>query len=328
MASFVVTRVALDPTVLFDIDRILAAFEADSLRSFASFRELFTSFHGRDLFLTMRAGRRCPPPNETTADYATLLFEALVRRAVEPHSRTFPSRLGAIYMLLLLYELQPTSSPRAQVPILESQWAGIERLAQELRTLRHADGFAALHALWAGGRFSHYAGAHSSVNAVELHAELAAEKKARLLPATLGVGEVGACAYAEHLDEALPRLTELEERYASAMAAAAAARGGGGGDGGDGGGGGDGPDGGDGDGELRAAPPSMAANLASDLREYHAGRLGAAVADERERASVDGGVNLENPSRLRREAVRHRPYEPRHSWTRDGGADRASRRQR
>ena len=110
----VVTRPPLDPLVICDIERLLGAFEASNLRSLASFKALAGQFRVRDLFLTRRAGNRVGPVGESPGEYASLLFECIVRRAVEP-SRSYETRLGAIYLLLLLHELQP-SEPHMKAP--------------------------------------------------------------------------------------------------------------------------------------------------------------------------------------------------------------------
>ena len=69
---------ALDASVLEDIDTILNAFEADPLRSLASFRHLAERFRVSDLHLTPRAGGREPGVDETPDSYAMLLAARIV----------------------------------------------------------------------------------------------------------------------------------------------------------------------------------------------------------------------------------------------------------
>ena len=315
----VVTRPPLDPIVLCDIERLLASFEASNLRSLASFKALSGQFRIRDLFLTFRSGERVPPSGETVAEYSGLLFEALVRRAVDL-TRSFEQRLGSMYLLLLLHELQPCR-PRAEIPVLESQWRGFEQLAQELRMLRHEEGFACLHALWTGHRLSHRAGARTSVNAADLECELEAERRARRLPATLSVDKLGPCPWAVQCVEQLALLDDLERRYDAVRPAGARV----------------------------AAGASSGVVLRRELRSYHphlalpplpSGQAelparGAAAAPTASSAAAAvlqaSGAGDEALARgyRRREDVRHRPYAPRRARTADGGADHSgSARQR
>ena len=155
--------------LLNDVDRLLDAFACGGLRSFDAFLALAAKWRVLDFFATHNLGTREPPKDESGREYTSLLFESVVRRAVEP-GRPFDLRLGALYLLLLLHERQP-NRPRAPVPVLESQFRGFETLRDELRTLRHPDGFAALHKLWAHGRMEHRAGDQSSTNVSDLHHE-------------------------------------------------------------------------------------------------------------------------------------------------------------
>ena len=149
--------------------------------------------------------------------YAELLFEAIVRRLADAE-RSFDARLGALYLLLTMYELQPTR-PRTPVPVMETQWASFERLAGELRAMRLADGFRVLHALWAGGALLHCAGSHATVNAQDQQNDVDAERAARCISARLGTNKLGGCPFALQLDETLPALEALERSYDDARRA-------------------------------------------------------------------------------------------------------------
>ena len=195
------------------------------MQTFESFRALASSWSVLELFDTKSAGFRAPQVHESARGVSTLLFEAVVRRAVKPDA-SFDARLGAVYLLLLLHEKQP-GRPRRPVPVLSAQWEGFHRLATEMRTQRNADGFAALHALlWEdGGRVEHRYGDRTSVNAADQEVEDAAEREALILPARLGVNTLGYCRYADTLrdDSGNGVLAELAERrgyYAHAYRAA------------------------------------------------------------------------------------------------------------
>ena len=221
----VLTKVPLDATVLLDLDQMIAAFAESPMQTFESFRALASSWSVLELFDTKSAGFRAPQVHESAVEYATLLFEAVVRRAVKPDA-SFDARLGAVYLLLLLHEKQP-GRPRRPVPVLSAQWEGFHRLATEMRTQRNADGFAALHALlWEdGGRVEHRYGDRTSVNAADQEVEDAAEREALILPARLGVNTLGYCRYADTLRDdsgngVLAELAEREGYYAHAYRAA------------------------------------------------------------------------------------------------------------
>ena len=324
LKELAVSRVAVDPLVLLDIDRLLAAFEGGGLRTFGSFRLLALSWRAQDFFLTFRAGERVPPKGESVAEYSSLLFEVIVRRAVDPNL-TFNWRLGAIYLLLMLHEMQ-TVRPRAMIPVTESQWAGFERFAGEVRTLRLADGFAAMHALWTGDRFSHRSG--SSVNATELDFEYEAEREAQRLPAVLSVKELGTCSWAEQCADALASIEELEAQYDAVRPVlpppGAAAP----------------PLGAPSLLPQAAAPPrrprrKISSLLRFELRDYHPGLLPPGEGDDDDDAAADaaadasvaaaaGSVADDNQETfMRRENVRHRPYAPQRARAADGGADRS-----
>jgi hypothetical protein len=213
------TRQPLIPEVLYDLDRTIGCFEAGPLRSFASFAALARETRVVDLLLTARV-RRMPSRFEPPSAYATLLFEALVRRLADP-ARKFPARLGALYLLAVLHEAQP-ARPRAPIPVLAPQWGGFERLARELRDMRHADGFRALHTLWAGGRLVHRYGPFAVLNATDLQNDEEAEQAAALLPVRATTETLGGCPYALQLEAALPSLAHLEAEYDDARRAAAA----------------------------------------------------------------------------------------------------------
>jgi hypothetical protein len=285
--------------------------------SFASFRQLAASWQATDLFGTQSAGQRCPPVGESRADYASLLFEAIVRRLVR-EGQPFHVSLGALYLLLLLHELQPWR-PRAPVPVLETQWHAFEALAYQLRTSRHADGFAALHALWHGGRLEHRAGERNSVNAADVEAEDEAERAAKLLPSRLGVGELGPSRYAECLREALPSMYEAEAAYDKALSDVLR----------------------DDDatrpapherrhaGAHAGAPPppppldrsaAVAPPLQDELRQYRSGRRWPAAAA---RTSAGAGAEGGGAHHSRRDAVRHRPYAPKSGGRRHSQSSRA-----
>lgn len=345
------TLVPLDATVLMDIDRLIQTFAKGTLRSFASFRLLAASWRALDLFFTKNRGSREPPKFETTEQYVVLILEAIMRRVVEdgmPHEM----RLGAMYLLLLLHELQPCR-PRVSAPVLEAQWQGFERLASEVRTLRNPDGFACLHALWTGGRLEHRAGERMSANTADVHYSEVAEAEARRLPMILHVADLGPASSAQALKTELPRMFELEarcEKDADAVREAArgrtpAATSADGADGGtyedrhdfDG-------DGADEDGAERTAPAAqLAPLLLNELRQYLSGRpwetpLSESDGDGDERpsaAALRANVGVKNAAAaaaddddedadedgehyLRRQAVRHRQYNPgqrRHSLT-------------
>ena len=318
-----ITRIALDPSVLVDIDSFTSAFEVDNLRSLAAFRTLAQNFCIGDLHLTARAGRRVPPFRETANEYATLLFEAVVRRLCD-RTRSFDARLCCLYLLLALHE-QQLGVPRAPIPVLEGQWQGFERLAYELRQLRHADGFGALHALWAGGRLTHRAGTESSVNAADVHTELTAENEALRLPANVSAAKLDGCAYARRLAEALPAMRALEAQYAESLravsssqtaqtaassAGAAAARA---------------PSRSQRPRQPPLPPPGVASALEADLDDYVSGRLGAAVTAA---AAASGRAEVPGSSNSVREAMRHKPYVPSVRKSRDGGVDRSRKRAR
>ena len=242
---------ALDASVLEDIDTILNAFEADPLRSLASFRHLAERFRVSDLHLTPRAGGREPGVDETPDSYAMLLFGAVVRRMCDARRRgDLDARLGCLYLLLALFESQP-GSPGAPIPILESQWESVRSLMYELRTSRRADGFGALHVLWANGHFVHHKGRTAaataaaaasssatsagpadapphtdigglSVNAVDVRAELEAETDALRAPSferVIDEANSSSCAYAHRLEDALPAMSDLHAQYMQALKA-------------------------------------------------------------------------------------------------------------
>lgn len=307
-----VTRVPLDPTVLLDIDRLIADFATGTLRSFASFRQLASSWRATDLLATQRAGQRYAPTGETRMEYVSLLFEAIVRRLVA-RGRLIHSKLGALYLLLLLHELQPWR-PRTPVPILETQWEGIENLAADLRQSRNADGFAALHALWHGGRFEHRAGDRHSMNALDIEAEDEAERAAAMLPAQMfgPISGLDSCRYAKSLKEqALPALYEAEAAYDKALADVLR----------------DDEDGVSLERKEKIAPP-----LQEYYHQYRSGRRPPAASGARtaahERAdgraaAADEGLGA---TYSRRQAVRHRPYAPggrRHSQSMNAAHDEA-----
>lgn len=206
-------RVPMAPVVLHDIDYILGRFEAQPLRSFAAFKELAASLRLYDIFGTARAGGRIPPEGERPEEFVSLLLEAVVCRVVD-HERTFEARLGALYLLVTLHQLQPIEA-QVLVPVREVQWAGITRLARELRTLRHADGFTALHTLWAGGCIQHRASTRPTPNALDLLSDYHAEREA-LLIAPLPKAD---CPSAMMISAALPSLAALEQQYDVAKAA-------------------------------------------------------------------------------------------------------------
>ena len=213
-------RLPLIPEVLHDIDHCISRFEASALRSFAAFRAVALELRIVDLFDTDRKGGRATKRLETPAEYATLLFEATVRRIADPE-RSFEARLGALYLLLTLHELQQ-SSPKVSVPILATQWNGFERLSRELRSLRHADGFRALHTLWAGERLSHLFGGESTLMTIrdQLN-DREVERDAAVLPASGGASaEPGGGLFATQLVDALPTLTADEASYSAALAQA------------------------------------------------------------------------------------------------------------
>ena len=292
------SRQPLVSVVLYDIEQIIMRFESNALRTFAAFKSLATEMRVLDLFTTRTIAGRIPPRWETVAEYSTLLFEAVVRRVVEPE-RTFGARLGALYLLLVLHELQP-GGVKAPVPILESQWTGFERLASELRTTRHADGFKALHMLWAGGRLSYRVGSATVVNARDQLHDHEAERDAMLLPARAGTDLVGTCPFALQLTDALAGITELEANYEAARRELGTA------------------------GRAPAASRSgdgisLAEQLRQELDYYRNGQwpaeLLAAGAAEQLGTQVDEAY-------IRREQVRHRPFAPSRNRTKDGGHQR------
>ena len=329
------TRLPLVPEVLQDIDRCIGSFEATALRSFAAFRSVASEMRIVDLLDTAKVGGRNPRSSELPTAYAALLFEAVVRRVVDLE-RTFEARLGALYLLLTLHELQPGVT-KAPVPVLETQWSGFERLARELRVLRHADGFRALHTLWAGGRFSHICGGQSTlVTARDQLNDREAERDAAALPAVGSAAAatgVSAGPYAVQLADGLPALAAAEAAYEAALAQAKAAV------------------------ATTDMPASSAwrmrqptsvgelsARIRTELDEYRAGAWAAAEDDETSGATITTAAAAHNaavPSIaptldgeevvaegfLRREHVRRRAFAPRERRIRDGtsGARRRPR---
>jgi hypothetical protein len=330
------TRQALPCEVVYDLDDIIARFEAGPLRSFASFKSLAAELRICDIFNTHHVGCRTPPMGEPIGAYATLIFEMLVRRLADAQ-RTFAARLGAMYLLLCLHELQPCK-PKWPIPILQSQWDGIERLARELRDLRHADGFRALHTLWTGDRFVHSFGSHNVLNAWDIRFDDEAEREAVLLPARNGVAQLGSCPYALQAERALPSLQLLESRYEEALRTAALAT--------------TGNDAPSPLGDLLSARPTvqLASQIGAELRQYEQGTwTGGLMADSLTERPADllhtvvgtdgrrGAASLEQPQNVlgvapallegegaiddsyrRREGVRHRPFAPRRRRARDG----------
>ena len=225
------TRVPLDPLVLYDLDRFLDAWVIDDMHTFAAFRGLATSWRVTDLFYTQRKGVRTPPQHESYQAYASLLFAAIVRRATQSDLNTSLTRqvtisrqLGAVYLLLLLHETQPYQ-PRVPIPILEDQCLAFERLREELRSTKNADGFKALHMLWdEGDRLEHLAGKWPTYNTIDKRMEEKAEREAQQLARehnkdTLApkAGHKGSSYAAERLRRDLPSLYEAEAAYETAL---------------------------------------------------------------------------------------------------------------
>ena len=175
----------------------------------------------------------------------------------------------------------------------QGQWHGFERLASEVRLLRHADGFAVLHALLAENRLEHRAGERPSVNRTDLRSEASAECDAQLLVATKGVGELGPSPHADQLREVLPAIFEREAAYENALAAAFEA----------------------GAGRPPAGWPlgdSVASQLQSELGQYRSGARWAALPDYDDAAAAPGARDALGlgATHRRRQAVRQRPYAP------------------
>ena len=252
-----------------------------------------------------------------------------MRRVVDP-GRIFELRLGALYLTLLLHESQP-QRPRQPVPVLEvrtlvistgaplalrrrqlawplqtnpsgaplriptsqGQWHGFERMVSEVRLLRHADGFAALHALWAGNRIEHWAGERPSVNRTDVHSEVSNERGAQLLVATKGVDELGPSPHADQLREVLPAIFEREAAYEKALEAAFEAGA---------------------DGRPAGWPlgDSVVSRLQSELGQYRSGARWAAPPDYEDAAAAPGARDALGlgATHRRRQAVRQRPYAP------------------
>lgn len=319
-------RLPLIPEVLYDIDHCISRFEASALRSFAAFRAVALELRIVDLFDTDRKGGRATKRLETPAEYATLLFEATVRRIADPE-RSFEARLGALYLLLTLHELQQ-SSPKVPVPILATQWNGFERLSRELRSLRHADGFRALHTLWAGERLSHLFGGESTLMTIrdQLN-DREVERDAAVLPASGGASaEPGGGLFATQLIDALPTLTADEASYSAALAQARSALAAT-----------DAPAASSS--LLRSRLPSTAGDLAAQIRQelddHRAGVVVPTGVDDDD-AVIPASASAHNAavpnlvptldeeglvvdaSYLRREHVRRRAYKPRAKRTRDG----------
>ena len=274
------SRVPIAPEVLYDLDRCIALFEADELQTWESFQMLAADLRIRDIFKTGRCGRK-PTPTETPAEYTELLLEPVVRRVVD-NQKSFGARLGALFLLLALHELQ-SSRPRVPVPvILDDQWPGFEKLLGEVRSLRHADGFRAIHALWHGGKLSlRYCNGGQNAktsghttNAIDQELDRRVERKATLMPAQESNATLGPCPYALHLrDTGLAALDVLEAQYAKALQAAMAheEEGPTGGNGGNGGGGGGGSGDGGGNSGDYVATTRVAADLGTELGYYTSG---------------------------------------------------------
>ena len=104
---------ALDASVLEDIDTILNAFEADPLRSLASFRHLAERFRVSDLHLTPRAGGREPG----VPAYGEIIRSLRADRELIPLGPTVGLGLGASASAPILLTALP-SERRAPPPAL------------------------------------------------------------------------------------------------------------------------------------------------------------------------------------------------------------------
>ena len=219
--TVVLSRAPLCPSVLYDIDQVVAGYEAlMPPRNFASFKAVCARLRVADFFCKhVESSRGTNKTEIVPADFSDQLFEAIVRRMLDT-TRKLTERVGALLLLVTLHEVQP-HRPRRSVPILEAQWAKLAKLAAEIRQERDADGFRALHMLYHPvPRLAPRMGS-SSVNPDDLALDRKCEFEAARLPAQHGTNILGPAAYAHHLEtEVLGHMHASEDSYREALAAA------------------------------------------------------------------------------------------------------------
>uniref|UniRef100_A0A7S0LK26 Uncharacterized protein n=1 Tax=Coccolithus braarudii TaxID=221442 RepID=A0A7S0LK26_9EUKA len=185
----------------------------DHQGSFAHFAAIFAAMRFADILKTQRMCGRVPSIKETEKEYIELLLGLIVRHLLPNASSSFGRRLGALFLIHSIYRLHraATKGEPPLVWIQEEDWAGVETLAHELRRRRHADGFRALHELWAGNAFKHLKVRH--VFTTDYEAEHEAERQAARFGIKIALFRAVAAGTSKQIQQSLPALEELEDEY-------------------------------------------------------------------------------------------------------------------
>ena len=200
-----VYKAPVQPEVVYDLRCVVQHFVVTCRTDFQAFHQVAQQKQLASLFQASKSCGRVPGVDENQTDWAEIILYTAARQLCHASVASFLHRLGYVYLLYTLYQIQP-QRPRARLPVDDNMWPSLEGIVSEVRERRIPDGLGAIQTLWLSDALR-----HTKMHRVlcdEWRAQELAEQAADDLPAKLDIAEDPILA-----DRLNPCLLRLEAAY-------------------------------------------------------------------------------------------------------------------